>query len=112
MSVMRTIEWDADTHQLTVIDQRLIPGRFERVVLSTYQDVGRAIKDMTIRGAPVIGVSAAFGVVMAAYRSTADNVTMLRKELDGSIQSLLSTRPTAVNLRWALTRMQSVCTAS
>ncbi len=111
MSVMRTIDWDSDTHLLTVIDQRLIPGRFERVVLSTHQEVGRAIKDMTIRGAPVIGVSAAFGVVMAAYQSTADNVTMLRKELDESFQTLLSTRPTAVNLRWALTRMQAVCTA-
>jgi methylthioribose-1-phosphate isomerase len=111
VSIMRTIEWDADTHLLTVIDQRLIPGRFERVVLSTHQDVGRAIKDMTIRGAPLIGVSAAFGVVMAAYQSSANNVTMLRKELDASIQSLLSTRPTAVNLRWALSRMQSIFTA-
>jgi methylthioribose-1-phosphate isomerase len=111
VSVMRTIDWDATTHQLTVIDQRLIPGRFERVILSTCQDVARAIKDMTIRGAPVIGVSAAFGVVMAAFLSTVDNVTMLRKELDGSVQTLLSTRPTAVNLRWALTRMQSVYTA-
>lgn len=109
MSVMRTIEWNASTHQLTVIDQRLIPGRFERVVLSTHQEVARAIKTMTIRGAPVIGVSAAFGVVMAAYRSTADNVTMLREVLDESIQTLLSTRPTAVNLRWALERMRVVC---
>jgi methylthioribose-1-phosphate isomerase len=106
---MRTIEWDSDTHQLTAIDQRLIPGRFERVVLSTHQEVGRAIKDMTIRGAPVIGVSAAFGVVMAAFQSSADNVTMLRGELDETIRSLLSTRPTAVNLRWALERMQAVC---
>jgi methylthioribose-1-phosphate isomerase len=111
VSVMRTIEWDADTHQLTAIDQRLIPGRFERVVLSTHLDVGRAIKDMTIRGAPVIGVSAAFGVVMAAFQSSAGNVTMLRKELDESIRSLLSARPTAVNLRWALDRMHTVCGA-
>jgi methylthioribose-1-phosphate isomerase len=105
---MRTIEWDANTHQLTVIDQRLIPGRFERVVLSTYQDVTRAIKDMTIRGAPVIGVSAAFGVVMAAYQASTGNVTMLREELEKSIQVLLSARPTAVNLRWALERMRII----
>jgi methylthioribose-1-phosphate isomerase len=108
VSAMRTIEWDASTHQLTVIDQRLIPGRFERVVLSTHQDVARAISDMTIRGAPVIGVSAAFGVVMAACQSTASNVTMLRKELLESIHLLVSSRPTAVNLRWALERMQTV----
>jgi methylthioribose-1-phosphate isomerase len=108
VSVMRTIEWDANTHQLTAIDQRLIPGRFERVVLSTYQDVTRAIKDMTIRGAPVIGVSAAFGVVMAAYQASTGNVTMLREELEKSIQVLLSARPTAVNLHWALKRMRVV----
>ena len=108
MSMMRTIEWDANTHLLTVINQRLIPGRFERVALSTYQDVTRAIKDMTIRGAPVIGVSAAFGVVMAAYQASIDNVTMLREELEKSIQVLLSARPTAVNLRWALERMRVV----
>jgi methylthioribose-1-phosphate isomerase len=108
VSVIRTIEWDANTHQLTAIDQRLIPGRFERVVLSTYQDVTRAIKDMTIRGAPVIGVSAAFGVVMAAYQASTGNVTMLREELEKSIQVLLSARPTAVNLHWALKRMRVV----
>jgi methylthioribose-1-phosphate isomerase len=111
VSVMRTIEWDANTHQLTVIDQRLIPGRFERVVLSTYQDVARAITDMTIRGAPVIGVSAAFGLVMAAYQITSDNVTMLRMELEKSLQVLLNARPTAVNLRWALERMRVTSTA-
>ncbi len=108
MPVMRTIEWDANTHQLTVINQRLIPGRFERVALSTYQEVARAIQDMTIRGAPVIGVSAAFGVVMAGYQAPLDNVTMLRKELEKSIEILLSARPTAVNLRWALERMRGV----
>jgi methylthioribose-1-phosphate isomerase len=106
--MMRTIEWDTNSHQLTVINQRLIPGRFERVVLSTYQEVTRAIKDMTIRGAPVIGVSAAFGVVMAAYQASTDNVTMLREELEKSTQVLLSARPTAVNLRWALERMRGV----
>ncbi len=109
MSVMRTIEWDANTHQLTVINQRLIPGRLERMVLSTYQDISKAIKDMTIRGAPVIGVAAAFGVVMAAYQSSADNVTMLRKDLEKSFQELISSRPTAVNLRWSLDRLRNTC---
>ncbi len=108
MSMMRTIEWDANTHQLTVINQRLIPGRFERMVLTTYQDVAGAITDMTIRGAPVIGVAAAFGVAMAAIQSPADNVTMLRKDLEKSIQLLMSSRPTAINLHWALERMRKV----
>ncbi|MGA9397620.1 MAG: S-methyl-5-thioribose-1-phosphate isomerase [Anaerolineaceae bacterium] len=106
--MMRTIEWDANTHQLTVINQRLIPGRFERMVLTTYQDVAGAITDMTIRGAPVIGVAAAFGVAMAAIQSPADNVTMLRKDLEKSIQLLMSSRPTAINLHWALERMRKV----
>ena len=108
MSMMRTIEWDANTHQLSVINQRLIPGRFERMTLTTYQDVAGAITDMTIRGAPVIGVAAAFGVAMAAIQSPADNVTMLRKDLEKSIQVLMSSRPTAINLRWALERMRKI----
>jgi len=106
--MMRTIEWDANTHQLSVINQRLIPGRFERMTLTTYQDVAGAITDMTIRGAPVIGVAAAFGVAMAAIQSPADNVTMLRKDLEKSIQVLMSSRPTAINLRWALERMRKI----
>lgn len=108
MLMMRTIEWDANTHQLSVINQRLIPGRFERMTLTTYQDVAGAITDMTIRGAPVIGVAAAFGVAMAAIQSPADNVTMLRKDLEKSIQVLMSSRPTAINLRWALERMRKI----
>jgi len=108
VSMMRTIEWDANTHQLSVINQRLIPGRFERMTLTTYQDVAGAITDMTIRGAPVIGVAAAFGVAMAAIQSPADNVTMLRKDLEKSIQVLMSSRPTAINLRWALERMRKI----
>jgi methylthioribose-1-phosphate isomerase len=108
VSVMRTIEWDIYTHQLSVINQRLIPGRLERVVLSSYQDIARAITDMTIRGAPVIGVAAAFGVALASFQSPADNVTMLRKDLEKSVQVLMSSRPTAVNLRWALERMRKV----
>jgi methylthioribose-1-phosphate isomerase len=110
--MMRTIEWDANNHLLTAIDQRLIPGRLERVVLSTCQDVGKAIKDMTIRGAPVIGVAAAFGVVMSALQSSADNVTMLRQDVENSIQYLILTRPTAVNLRWALERMRKITLSS
>jgi methylthioribose-1-phosphate isomerase len=112
VSMMRTIEWDANNHLLTAIDQRLIPGRLERVVLSTCQDVGKAIKDMTIRGAPVIGVAAAFGVVMSALQSSADNVTMLRQDVENSIQHLILTRPTAVNLRWALERMRKITLSS
>lgn len=108
---MRTIEWDTNTHHLTVINQRLIPNRFERMELTTYLDVARAITDMTIRGAPVIGVAAAFGVVMAAFQSISNNITMLREDLENSIQILMSSRPTAVNLRWALERMHKVSIA-
>ncbi|MBN2257295.1 MAG: S-methyl-5-thioribose-1-phosphate isomerase [Anaerolineaceae bacterium] len=109
---MRTIEWDSKAHQLIVINQRLIPQRLERVALSSCQDIGQAIKDMTIRGAPVIGVAAAFGVVLSALQSSSDNVTMLRQDLEQSIQYLGSTRPTAVNLQWALERMHMVARSS
>ncbi len=67
---MRTIEWDATLCQLNMIDQRLLPGRFEVVALDNYIKVASAISDMVVRGAPAIGASAAFGMALAAARST------------------------------------------
>ena len=108
---MRTIEWDDSNCNLKMIDQRLLPGRFDSVVCHTYQDVITAICNMTVRGAPAIGAAAAFGLALAGCRSTAKDLPKLRSELKTAAAELLASRPTAVNLGWALHRMQIVVDA-
>ncbi len=88
-----------------MIDQRLLPQRFEIVDCRDYRAVARAIKDMTIRGAPAIGAAAAFGLALAARESRASTREQLLRDLDAAGQTLRATRPTAVNLGWALDRM-------
>ncbi len=102
---MRTIEWDANLCQLRMIDQRLLPGRFEVVTLADYHAVAEAIRSMVVRGAPAIGASAAFGVALAACCSKASSLADLKVELSQAAETLRSSRPTAVNLFWAIQRM-------
>jgi methylthioribose-1-phosphate isomerase len=102
---MRTIEWDANLSQLKMIDQRLLPGRFEVVAYSDYREVAVAIRDMVVRGAPAIGASAAFAMALVACRSSAVRVVDLMVELNQAAEILKSARPTAVNLAWAVDRM-------
>jgi methylthioribose-1-phosphate isomerase len=102
---MRTIEWDSNKNQLRMIDQRILPHTFEVVTLDTYQAVADAIRTMVVRGAPAIGASAAFGMALAACRSQAKDVAGLRNELVAASEALGASRPTAVNLAWAIKRM-------
>jgi methylthioribose-1-phosphate isomerase len=102
---MRTIEWDANRCQLKMIDQRLLPGRLEVVAYEDYVQVASAIRDMVVRGAPAIGASAAFGIALAASRSKASRVSDLIIELYQAAEMLKASRPTAVNLAWAVDRM-------
>ncbi|MBE0697648.1 MAG: S-methyl-5-thioribose-1-phosphate isomerase [Anaerolineaceae bacterium] len=102
---MRTIEWDANRCQLKMIDQRLLPRRLEIVALNDYTQVASAIHDMVVRGAPAIGATAAFGIALAASRSKASRVSDLIIELYQAADLLKASRPTAVNLAWAVDRM-------
>lgn len=95
----RTIWFDAAQDCVQVIDQTRLPHHFEIAALRTLDDACHAIVSMQIRGAPLIGVTAAFGVALA-LREGAD-------DLDAVCTRLLNTRPTAVNLRWALDRVRS-----
>ena len=102
MAVM-TIEWRADT--VRMIDQRLLPAR---EVIRTYRDyrgVAEAIRTMVIRGAPAIGVAAAMGVALG-MKGTAG--AKAKKRFDVVAKALKATRPTAVNLAWAVDRMGRV----
>ena len=102
---MRTIEWDPNLCQLRMIDQRLLPARFEVVAIDSYPAVASAIRDMVVRGAPAIGASAAFGMALAACRSKASSIPALELELQQAAGVLKAARPTAVNLSWAVDRM-------
>ena len=97
---MRTIEWDNGV--VKMIDQRRLPGEYVIAEFTDYQGVARAIKEMYIRGAPAIGAAAAFGMALCARRSKAKTRTELLLELDSAAAALRNTRPTAVNLSWAL----------
>jgi methylthioribose-1-phosphate isomerase len=105
---MRTIEWDEQNNQLRMIDQRLLPTEFKVVALADYQQVAQAIRDMVVRGAPAIGATAAFGLALAAQHSPATDPDALRADLELAARILENTRPTAVNLSWAIKRVMRV----
>ena len=100
---MRTVEWDNGT--VKMVDQRLLPARFEVVTFTDVQGVATAIRDMAVRGAPAIGATAAFGMALAAQASPASDLQTLRADLDLAAIQLRATRPTATNLFWAIDRM-------
>lgn len=102
---MRTITWHDDEKVIKMIDQRLLPEKFEILSYDHYQDVADAIRTMVIRGAPAIGVAAAFGIAMAAYNSTAVTIDTMIQDLKSAGEILCKARPTAVNLAWAVKRM-------
>ncbi len=91
-----------------MIDQRLLPGRFEVVTYRDYNAVADAIRDMVVRGAPAIGAAAAYGIALAACHSQAGDLAALRRELQQADAVLRASRPTAVNLAWGLQRMAGV----
>lgn len=95
-----TVKWE--NNQVVMIDQTKLPGRLVYVKYKKYEDVARAIERLVVRGAPAIGVAAAFGMALAAISSNAKTPKALLKDLKIAYQRLRSTRPTAVNLVWAL----------
>jgi len=104
---MRTVEWNYDTHKLLMIDQRLLPGKLSVKSHTDYQDVVTAIRDMTVRGAPAIGAASAFGLALAGFQSRARTAEDLVRDLEKAAIALRESRPTAVNLSWALNRIMA-----
>ncbi len=103
---MRTVFWE--DNQLKMIDQRILPGRFEVVSFQDHAAVARAIKDMVVRGAPAIGAAAAFGMALAANASAATASRDLIDDLQSAGDILKAARPTAVNLAWAVDKVMWV----
>jgi methylthioribose-1-phosphate isomerase len=103
MKVAQPIEWT--DKGVVMLDQRRLPGEVIRHTYTDYRDVAAAIKDMVIRGAPAIGVAAAMGVALGVERSNGRTVEELRAEFPVICQTMARTRPTAVDLFWAIERM-------
>jgi len=102
--MLPTIEWQDDT--VVMIDQRKLPTKEVYVQCKTAREVARAIKTMVIRGAPAIGVAAAMGLALGVRRSRATGTTQLATEFYKLCDLFAATRPTAVNLFWAIERMK------
>ena len=100
----RSIWLDDDGRRVTIIDQTKLPHQFETVSLATVTDAVHAISDMLVRGAPLIGATAAYGVCLGLGKNCSDSM------LDTVCSQLIQARPTAVNLRWAVERMRAVLT--
>ena len=102
--MLPTIAWDGD--DILMIDQRKLPGREIYVRCKTGNEVAKAITTMVIRGAPAIGVAAAMGLALGARRSTATGTKQFAVDFQRLADTLAATRPTAVNLFWAIERMK------
>jgi len=89
-----------------MLDQRLLPGETKWLTLKSCTEVAAGIKDMVVRGAPAIGVSAAYGIALAAKTFVGTSAADLEDEVDYASDALAKTRPTAVNLFWAIDRMK------
>ena len=100
----RSIWLEDDGRLVTIIDQTKLPHQFETVSLATVTDAVHAISDMLVRGAPLIGATAAYGVCLGLGKNCSDSM------LDTVCSQLIQARPTAVNLRWAVERMRAVLT--
>ena len=102
--MIQTLEWTS--RGVVFIDQTKLPTEEIYVTCTTHQQVADAIRNMIVRGAPAIGVAAAMGIALGVKNSKAENAAVLKKELDQICETIRQTRPTAVNLFWAIRRMQ------
>ena len=103
--MIKTVEWTKDG--VRMLDQRLLPSEEKYLMLRSYDEVAEAIRKMVVRGAPAIGVSAAMGIALGANQSVGTSVADLEDDLNYICDVMAHTRPTAVNLFWAIERMRT-----
>jgi methylthioribose-1-phosphate isomerase len=104
-----TVKLPEDRSYVDIIDQTLLPGTIRRIHLDTREEIWEAIKKLRVRGAPAIGVCAAYGMAVLAGKYKADSFEEFYKTFKSDKDYLATSRPTAVNLFWALDRMDDVC---
>jgi methylthioribose-1-phosphate isomerase len=103
--MIKTLEWTKDG--VRMLDQRLLPSEEKYLMLRSYDEVAEAIRKMVVRGAPAIGVSAAMGIALGANQSVGTSVADLEDDLNYICDVMAHTRPTAINLFWAIERMRT-----
>ena len=103
----KSLEW-REPATLRMLDQRKLPTETVYNDYTNYEDLAQAIKDMVTRGAPAIAIAASYGLAITALRSDAADVDALRSELASAMATLRASRPTAVNLFWAMDRMEEL----
>lgn len=104
--MLQAIKWDSE--RVVILDQRLLPDKIEYLICKDYEEVAKAIENLSIRGAPAIGIAAAMGIALASLKIKASKGETLLRELKPVFQRFISTRPTAVNIKWAVERMKSL----
>src|SRR5438270_10786493 len=104
MYVAQPIEWT--DRGVLMLDQRRLPAEEISYTFTDYREVAKAIRDMVIRGAPAIGVAAAMGIALGVQKSQAASANALRTEFAEICELMAQTRPTAVDLFWAIDRMK------
>jgi methylthioribose-1-phosphate isomerase len=108
--MIKTVEWTSEG--VRMLDQRLLPTEEKYLTLRSYEEVAEAIKQMVVRGAPAIGVSAAMGLALGVKQSVGTSVADLEEDFAYICQAMSETRPTAVNLFWAIERMRKAFAAA
>lgn len=104
--MLKSIEWK--DKRVFILDQSLLPHSIEYIECTDYPQVAEAIKGLKIRGAPAIGIAAAMGVAIGAERLKTGTRSEFLKSIDSIIEVMLETRPTAVNIRWAMERLKKL----
>ncbi|HEX5424561.1 MAG TPA: S-methyl-5-thioribose-1-phosphate isomerase [Candidatus Acidoferrales bacterium] len=104
MHTVEPIRWTAEG--IVILDQRLLPGEVVYRTYTDYRDVAKSIKDMEIRGAPAIGVAAAMGIALGVQHSQAQTLQDLKADFEAVCDAMARTRPTAVDLFWAIERFK------
>ena len=106
----KTISWEKG--KIVLIDQTKLPGRLVYVSCSTVKQLWQAIHDLKVRGAPAIGAAAALGMALGLSKKNEKNFPELKKNIDALFKYIASSRPTAINLVWALKRLRKVAVAN
>ncbi len=105
-----TVEWKEA--QVRILDQRRLPGEVRFLACDDYECVAEAIRDLSVRGAPAIGVTAALGIALGARQYTESSFAAFEQHMNTVCETLAATRPTAVNLFWAVDRMKQVLSST
>lgn len=106
MPMLQSIKWE--NNAVYILDQRLLPDKIEYLKCTHHEEIAKAIENLSIRGAPAIGIAAAWAVAVASITLNASSSEELLLRLNPVFQRLINTRPTAVNIKWAINRMQDL----